>query len=293
MPHGWHYVLPVGISFFTFQSMSYSIDFYLGKVARGSGTFCGSPRSSASFRSSWPGRSNAPSICCRSSSSRRRCGWRISPTACRCSWSACSRSWPWPNYLSLYVDRVYDNPGEQAAAALVLATFAFAWQIFFDFSGYTDMARGVARMMGFNLILNFNNPYLATGLGDFWSRWHISLSTWFRDYVYIPLGGNRHGTLATYRNLFITFLVSGIWHGANWTFAIWGMLHALGVMVTRELERSAFYRDRVPALVKQAGVFVYVCFAWIFFRATSLSDAWLIVGRIARAAWGESRDPRR
>ena len=156
------------------------------------------------------------------------------------------------NYLSLYVERFTTTPDEFGAPALILATFAFAWQIFFDFSGYTDMARGVARMMGFHLILNFNNPYLATGLGDFWSRWHISLSTWFRDYVYIPLGGNRHGTLATYRNLFITFLISGIWHGANWTFAIWGMLHAFGVMLTRELERSAFYRERVPALLKQA-----------------------------------------
>ena len=105
---------------------------------------------------------------------------------------------------------------------LILATFAFAWQIFFDFSGYTDMARGLAKMMGFNLILNFNNPYMATGLGEFWARWHISLSTWFRDYVYIPLGGSRKGMFALYRNLFITFLISGIWHGsAGWKYAIW------------------------------------------------------------------------
>ena len=162
----------------------------------------------------------------------------------------------------------------------MLATFAFAWQIFFDFSGYTDMARGVARLLGFNLILNFNNPYLATGLGDFWTRWHISLSTWFRDYVYIPLGGNRHGVFSTYRNLLVTFLLSGIWHGAAWTFVIWGALHALGVMTTRELERSAFYRDQVPRLLKQFGVFIFVCFAWIFFRAESLADARLIVRRI-------------
>jgi D-alanyl-lipoteichoic acid acyltransferase DltB (MBOAT superfamily) len=139
--------------------------------------------------------------------------------------------------------------------------------------------------------LNFNKPYLATGLGDFWSRWHISLSTWFRDYVYIPLGGSRRGTLATYRNLFITFLVSGIWHGANWTFAIWGVLHALGVMLTRELERSAFYRDRVHPLVKQAWVFMYVCFAWIFFRATSLSQAGLVIRRIGGGVWSNPGIP--
>src|SRR5262249_29907940 len=150
---------------------------------------------------------------------------------------------------------------------------------------------GVARILGFNLILNFNNPYLATGLGDFWSRWHISLSTWFRDYVYIPLGGNKHGAFKTYRNLFLTFFISGIWHGAACTFFIWGTLHALGILITRELERSAFYRERVPRLAKQAGVFVFVCFAWIFFRAGSLNDALLIVGRIFTAAWHDPQMP--
>ena len=135
------------------------------------------------------------------------------------------------------------------------------------------MARGVAKMMGFNLILNFNNPYLSTGLGEFWTRWHISLSSWFRDYVYIPLGGSRGGKFATYRNLFITFLVSGIWHGAAWTFAIWGILHALGVMLTRELERFPFYRERIPALFKQPGSSP-CCFAWIF-SAPLLEDALL------------------
>jgi D-alanyl-lipoteichoic acid acyltransferase DltB (MBOAT superfamily) len=173
----------------------------------------------------------------------------------------------------------------------MLATFAFAWQIFFDFSGYTDMARGLAKLMGLNLILNFNNPYLATGLGDFWSRWHISLSTWFRDYVYIPLGGNQRGTFITYRNLFLTFFISGIWHGANWTFVIWGALHGLGVLATRELERSVFYRERVPRLMKQLCVFGFVCFAWIFFRAGSLDDAVLIVNRIFTAGWLDPQMP--
>ena len=195
------------------------------------------------------------------------------------------------NYLSFYVERVYDNPGAADAPALVLATVAFGWQIFFDFSGYTDMARGVAKLMGFNLILNFNNPYLATGLGDFWTRWHISLSSWFRDYVYIPLGGNRDGVFATYRNLFITFFISGIWHGANWTFMIWGTLHGLGVLITRELERAQFYRDRVPKFVKQAGVFTFVMFTWIFFRAGSVGDAWLIVRRIFGSAWVNPQVP--
>ncbi|MGH7967978.1 MAG: MBOAT family O-acyltransferase, partial [Limisphaerales bacterium] len=195
------------------------------------------------------------------------------------------------NYLAIYVDRVYDNPALFPASMLAVATFAFAWQIYFDFSGYTDMARGVAKLMGFNLILNFNNPYLATGLGEFWSRWHISLSSWFRDYVYIPLGGNRRGALLTYRNLFLTFFISGIWHGAAWTFVIWGALHGLGVLVTRELERSAVYRERVPKLVKQAGVFGFVMFTWIFFRADSLTDALFIIRRIFTAAWHDPQIP--
>jgi len=284
MPYGFAYVLPVGISFFTFQSMSYTIDFYLGNVRRERSflrfaTFvCFFPQLMAGpierARHLLPQFQQAPPM-------------RLQNITDGCSLFLVGlfKKLALSNYLSLYVERIYDRPSAAGAPALILATFAFAWQIFFDFSGYTDMARGLARMMGFKLILNFNNPYLATGLGDFWSRWHISLSTWFRDYVYIPLGGNRAGRFATYRNLFITFLVSGIWHGAAWTFAIWGMLHALGVMLTRALERSCFYRERVPTLLKQSWVFVYVCFAWVFFRARSLSDATLIVDRIFSAAW--------
>ena len=128
---------------------------------------------------------------------------------------------------------------------------AFAWQIYFDFSGYTDMARGVARVMGFDLMLNFNHPYLATGMRDFWSRWHMSLSTWFRDYVYIPLGGNRHGRARMYLNLFLTMVISGFWHGAAWTYVIWGVLHGAAYVVLRPLEDAAWYRQRVPAWIKR------------------------------------------
>jgi D-alanyl-lipoteichoic acid acyltransferase DltB (MBOAT superfamily) len=290
MPYGFAYVLPVGISFFTFQSMSYTIDFYLGRVERERNflrfaTFvCFFPQLMAGpierARRLLPQFHHAPPFNLENLTD----GMSLFLVGL-------FKKLALANYLSLYVERVYDNPARFGAPALILATFAFAWQIFFDFSGYTDMARGVAKTMGFNLILNFNNPYLATGLGDFWSRWHISLSTWFRDYVYIPLGGSRRGTLITYRNLLITFLVSGVWHGANWTFAIWGLLHGLGVILTRRLERSAFYRDRVPKLVKQAWVFAYVCFAWIFFRAGSVQDALLIVERIARGAWSDPQIP--
>ncbi len=290
MPFGATYALPVGISFFTFQSMSYTIDFYLGKVERERhfmrfATFvCFFPQLVAGpierARNMLPQFREFPAI-------------RLQNFTDGLSLFLVGlfKKLALANYLSFYVERVYDHPKNFGAPALLLATFAFAWQIFFDFSGYTDMARGVAKLMGFELRLNFNNPYLATGLGDFWSRWHISLSTWFRDYLYIPLGGNQHGEFNTYRNLFLTFLISGFWHGAAWTFVIWGILHALGVMFTRELERHHFYLEKVPRLAKQLGVFLFVCFAWIFFRADSLSDALLIVNRIFTAAWHDPQMP--
>jgi alginate O-acetyltransferase complex protein AlgI len=290
MPFGFEYLLPVGISFFTFQSLSYTIDFYLGKVQRERNFL-----RFATFVCFFPQLMAGPIERARHLLPQFR---EFPPIRLQNFTDGASlflvglfKKLALANYLSFYVERVYDNPKDFGAPALLLATFAFGWQIFFDFSGYTDMARGVARLMGFNLILNFNNPYLATGLGDFWSRWHISLSSWFRDYVYIPLGGNRGGALATYRNLFVTFFVSGIWHGAAWTFVIWGTLHGLGVLITRELERSAAYRERVPKFAKQAGVFLFVSFTWIFFRAESPADALLIVRRIFTAGWQDPQIP--
>jgi alginate O-acetyltransferase complex protein AlgI len=290
MPFNFPYILPVGISFFTFQSLSYTIDFYFGKVYRERNflrfaTFvCFFPQLMAGpierARHLLPQFIDFPEV-------------RLKNFTDGASLFVVGlfKKLALANYLSFYVERVYENPKVFGAPALMLATFAFAWQIFFDFSGYTDMARGIAQVLGFRLILNFNNPYLSTGLGEFWTRWHISLSSWFRDYVYIPLGGNRGGVFKTYRNLFITFLISGIWHGAAWTFAIWGALHAFGIMITRELERSVFYRERIPKLVKQLAVFIFVCFTWIFFRASTLSDAFLISGRIFRAAWNDPAVP--
>ena len=290
MPLGFEYLLPVGISFFTFQSLSYTIDFYLGNVERERNllrfaTFvCFFPQLMAGpierAKHLLPQYRQFPAIRLQNFTD----GGSLFLVGL-------FKKLALANSLSFYVERVYDNPKLHGAPALILATVAFGWQIFFDFSGYTDMARGVAKLMGFELMLNFNNPYLATGLGEFWSRWHISLSTWFRDYVYIPLGGNKNGTFKMYRNLFLTFFISGIWHGAAWTFVIWGTLHALGVMITRELERSDFYRTRVPRLAKQMGVFVFVSFTWIFFRAGSLGDALVIVKRIFTGAWQDSQMP--
>lgn len=290
MPFGAAYLLPVGISFFTFQSLSYTIDFYRGLIERERNFL-----RFATFVAFFPQLMAGPI---------ERAAHMLPQFVCfpKIRWQNLTdglslflvglfKKLALANYLSLYVERVYDNPKQFDAPELLAATFAFAWQIFFDFSGYTDMARGVAKVMGFDLMLNFNNPYLATGLGDFWSRWHISLSTWFRDYVYIPLGGNRRGSLITYRNLFLTFFISGIWHGAAWTFVIWGTLHAAGILITRELERSPFYRERVPHLAKQLATFAFVCFAWIFFRAGSLSDATLIISRLFRGVWHTPQVP--
>jgi alginate O-acetyltransferase complex protein AlgI len=290
MPFGAAYILPVGISFFTFQSLSYTIDFYRGLIHRERNFL-----RFATFVAFFPQLMAGP---IERAAHLLPQFFKFPPIRSQNFTDGLSlfivglfKKLALANYLSLYVERIYDNPKLFTAPELVAATFAFAWQIFFDFSGYTDMARGIAKVMGFELMLNFNNPYLATGLGEFWSRWHISLSSWFRDYVYIPLGGNRRGAFITYRNLFITFLISGIWHGAAWTFVIWGLLHALGILITRELERSRFYRERIPRLPKQLATFLFVCFAWIFFRAGSLSDANFIITRICTGAWHTPQIP--
>jgi len=283
-------LLPIGISFHTFQSMSYTIDAYRGAIQ--------TERSFIrflTFVSFFPQLVAGPIERARNLLPQLQRTPRITGADISAGLSlflvGFFKKVALADYLALYVDKVYGAPGEHQAPALVLATFAFAWQIYFDFSGYTDMARGVAQMLGFRLMLNFNNPYVATSLGDFWNRWHISLSTWFKDYLYIPLGGNRHGKLATYRNMFLTMVISGVWHGAAWTFVIWGALHALGRCMTRELEQSAAYRERVPKFAKQMLVFAFVSFCWIFFRAQSLSSAWLIVTRVCTSGWADPQFP--
>ncbi len=290
MPFGWEYLLPVGISFYTFQSMSYTIDFYRSKLPREKNFLC-----FATYVSFFPQLVAGPIERASSLLPQFKAAPRIRVKDLTDGASlflvGLFKKLALANYLSFYVERVYGMPDEFGGAALTLATLAFAWQIYFDFSGYTDMARGVALMMGYRLMLNFNRPYLATSLGDFWSRWHISLSTWFRDYVYIPLGGNRRGAMKSYLFLGITFLLSAVWHGAAWTFIVWGVLHAVGTMLTRELERKSWYHDRVPVSVKRLLVFIFVSFAWIFFRAETMAEAWLILGRIFGSTWSDPAMP--
>lgn len=182
--------------------------------------------------------------------------------------------------LSLYVDAVYNNSGQHSGLTLIVATVFFAFQIYCDFSGYSDIAIGCARVMGYRLMLNFRRPYLAASIKEFWSRWHISLSTWFRDYLYFPLGGSKVSKLRWYRNLFIVFIVSGLWHGANWTFIVWGALHGTYQIISvsfKSLNDRNFlgYRPLSNAFHVLL-TFTLVCFAWIFFRADNVNQAFAI-----------------
>jgi D-alanyl-lipoteichoic acid acyltransferase DltB (MBOAT superfamily) len=284
-------LLPAGLSFFTFRVLGYTIDCYRGSV-EGERSFVRFATFVAFFPTLLAGPIERASHFLRQAGRDRR-----APTGADLAEGlslfivGLFKKVALADYLSLYVDKVYSAPGSFDGLTLAVATFAFGWRIYFDFSGYTDMARGVARALGFDVVVNFRHPYLATGLGDFWNRWHISLSSWFKDYLYIPLGGNRGGAFNTYRNMMLTMVISGLWHGAAWTFVIWGFLHAVGRFVTRELERTQFYRERVPTLLKQLWVFIFVTFCWIFFRATSFSEALLIVRRICSAGFGDPRFP--
>jgi len=182
------------------------------------------------------------------------------------------------NYLAVrFVDPVFTDPSQFSRFDLIMGVYAYAIQIYADFSAYTDIAIGVAGLLGYRFPQNFNQPYRALGIGDFWRRWHITLSNWLRDYLYIPLGGNRHGTLMTARNLMLTMLLGGLWHGANWTFLIWGALHGVALVVDHWYRRSAFYKDvgSRPWVVPLDWLvtFHFVCFCWLFFRAPSLDAA--------------------
>jgi alginate O-acetyltransferase complex protein AlgI len=175
--------------------------------------------------------------------------------------------------------------GKPSFPVVLLGTYAFAWQIYGDFSGYSDIARGSAQLLGFHFMVNFRQPYFADSIQDFWRRWHISLSTWLRDYLYIPLGGNRFGERKTYRNLLLTMLLGGLWHGANWTFVVWGAIHGGSLAIERKLTRDRPALQMFPKLIKRVLVFHLVCLSWIFFRAASLGEAWAMLKGIFVWSW--------
>lgn len=183
--------------------------------------------------------------------------------------------------------------GEPSIPVLLLGAYAFAWQIYGDFSGYSDIARGSAQLMGFHFMVNFRQPYLSRTLQDFWRRWHISLSTWLRDYLYISLGGNRHGEAKTYRNLLTTMVLGGLWHGANWTFVVWGTIHGGYLALERWVKGKSGNPDAVEshglfspgAWLQRIFIFHLVCVAWVFFRAESIQKALTMLGGIGRWEW--------
>ncbi len=197
------------------------------------------------------------------------------------------------DYLATHiVDQVFAAPNAHSSLEVLVGVYGYAVQIFADFFGYTDIAIGIAHLLGFEFPQNFDSPYAAVSLQDFWRRWHMTLSRWLRDYLYIPLGGNRKGPLLTYRNLMLTMLLGGLWHGAAWTFVIWGGLHGLGLAAERlrhDLRRKRGLPEppdtRRRRVVGRVLTFNFVCFAWIFFRADSFPRAVEVIARLFDA-WG-------
>ena len=272
-------LLPVGISFFTFHGISYIIDVYRGDVR-----VCRNPLDMALYMSFFPQLVAGPIV---------RAAYFL-PQLARPSdepiplgpallliLGGLFKKVVIANYLSSgLVDPVFAAPTDYRGPDLLFAVYGYAVQIYCDFSAYSDMAIGLAALVGFRFPANFNQPYRAERLREFWQRWHISLSSWLRDYLYKPLGGNRNGRLKTYRNLMITMLLGGIWHGAGWKFVAWGALHGGGLTAERLLTPWLGRHAQSPAarIVATLVVFHFVCLAWIFFRAEDFAMARLYIG---------------
>ena len=282
-------LLPVGISFYTFQALSYTMDVYRGEVEPERNLF-----RYALFVSFFPQLVAGPIERSKNLLGQMYDRHSFDPDRARegmllMLWGMFEKIVV-ADRLAMLVDYVYENYAQLPGAAVVLATVLFAFQIYCDFGGYSHIAIGAAQVMGFRLMENFRQPYLAQSAAEFWRRWHISLSTWFRDYLYIPLGGNRKGKARKYLNTVVTFLVSGLWHGADWSFVVWGGLNGayqvVGEILAPARERACqalgVRRDRpLWAAVRTAFTFCLVDFAWLFFRASSFSAA---LGMIAHAA---------
>ena len=270
-------LLPIGLSFHTFQAMSYTIEVYRGnqKAERHFGIY-------SLYVMFYPqlvaGPIERPQNLLHQFREKHDFDYdRVTSGLRLMAWGLFKKV-VIADRLAIVVDSVYNNPQQHNSLSLVIATVFFSFQIFCDFSGYSDMAIGAARIMGFKLMTNFNKPYQSKSIHEFWKRWHISLSSWFKDYLYISIGGNRVTIPRWYLNLFIVFLISGLWHGANWTFVIWGALHGFYLvfsLITKDFRKKInkmFFLDKIlflPALT----TFGLVAFAWIFFRADNVYTA--------------------
>ncbi len=286
-------LLPVGVSFYTFKIMNYTIDVYRG-------TLPAEPRfgSFALFVAFFPQLISGPID--RAARLLPQFRDKVLFDYDRVTAGLNLMLWGFfqklviADSLATLVDPVFDNPTLHTGPSLVIAAIFFTFQIYCDFSGYSDIAIGAAQVLGFTSMNNFDSPYLSRSIPEFWRRWHISLSSWFRDYLYIPLGGNRASLPRWYLNLFLVFLISGLWHGSNWTFAVWGSLHGcyyLCSLMTSGLRSRINAATGLSALpgvhrcLQVAVTFLLVAFAWIFFRAASISDALYITTHLF-SGWG-------
>jgi alginate O-acetyltransferase complex protein AlgI len=298
-----HIVLPVGISFFTFHGLSYLIDIYRGKIASNRG-----PLDFFLYMAFFPQLVAGPIVRAAKfmpqmrrlrSVSMRRFKFLIALFLVGFFKKAIVS-----DSIAPTIDQVFAAPALFDAHAHLLAVVLYAIQIYCDFSGYTDMAIAVAGMLGYRFPQNFAAPYLATSISDFWRRWHMSLSSWLRDYLYIPLGGNRHGELKTYRNLFLTMGLGGLWHGASWNFLVWGLMHGSALSVERFWHEHVATRYRKPGGsdagrfslsnltatgAKWALTFGLVCAAWVLFRSQSFADAAYMIGSMLGLRSGGSQ----
>jgi D-alanyl-lipoteichoic acid acyltransferase DltB (MBOAT superfamily) len=284
------FLLPIGISFYTFQTLSYTIDLYRGKIEAEP-----NPLRFALFVAFFPQLVAGPIERARNLLPQLELRGEIDPdrlvSGLRLILWGLFKKVVIADRLALFVDAVYGAPQGHGGSTLLLATYFFAFQIYCDFSGYSDIAIGCARILGIDLMRNFRLPYFATSISDFWRRWHISLSTWFRDYVYISLGGNRTGSTPRWlRNVAVVFVLSGLWHGANWTFVVWGALHGAYYLVeklwARLRSRAGSWGDsRGGRLLSRLTTFHLVLLGWVFFRAPTVGDAWQIILRVFADPW--------
>jgi alginate O-acetyltransferase complex protein AlgI len=280
-------VLPLGISFYTFETISYVVDVYRGRL-RAERNFLDYALFIMFFPHLIAGPIVRPKHFLSQVPRAKRFDWNRLELGARLFLLGLIKKAVIADHMPAIVDPVFASPANFSTEAVWIAVFCYATQIYCDFSGYSDMAVGTAHAFGFKLPQNFNMPYAASSITDFWRRWHISLSTWLRDYLYIPLGGNRHGTAATYRNLTITMALGGLWHGAAWNFIVWGLYHGALLAAHR-----AFGARSGPARgpfgpIKIAFTFLCVCVGWVLFRAESLNHIGIILRRMVIITEGQN-----
>ncbi|WP_033959533.1 MBOAT family O-acyltransferase [Psychroserpens jangbogonensis] len=274
-------ILPVGISFYTFQTLSYTIDIYR-KQLKPTKNWLAFFSFVAFFPQLVAGPIERASHLLPQFYKTYKFNYNLVKSGLLLMAFGLFKKMVIADRAAILVNQVYNNPTDYHGYETILATVLFAFQIYCDFSGYSDIAIGAARTMGFDLMKNFDSPYFSKSITEFWRRWHISLSTWFRDYVYIPLGGSRNGKYRTYANLFIVFVVSGLWHGAAMTFVVWGAIHGFIIVLEKVLTkyRKKIFTSKNHFLNYFLAIpltFIIVCFAWIFFRANSFNDAMIVI----------------